>query len=419
MTITVVKNGVTLQDIANKYKIDPRLIMEVNGLESTALIPGLALYIPETKLVNRAYIIKAGDTLSEIAKKYLTSISSIKKVNLGLSNNIFAGKKILIPSPYKKKMVTMGFAFPTSSGVVFETLEENSDKLSYLAIVAYSFTKVGYAYIEGDDLPLIAKCQQTGVIPLLMIRNFQNGNFDAELAGDVLSSSTYRKNLIDSMLSFVKEKGYGGISMDLEFVPPDARPDYVLFLQELKAELGGLVLQVNVHAKTEDNPSNPIVGGHDYEGIGKVADFVAVMTIDYGYPTGPPDPISPIGWMTEVLQYAVSKISPNILQAAFPMYGYDWLVPSNETSALSAQNAQNLAIEMDTKIYYDKIAESPTYSYVQGNAKHIVWFEDIRSISAKYQVIDAYELVGATYWQLGLRFPQNWAYMQQNILIIK
>lgn len=419
MTITVVKNGVTLQDIANKYKIDPRLIMEVNGLESTTLIPGLALYIPETKLVNRAYIIKAGDTLSEIAKKYLTSISAIKKINIGLSNNIKVGKKILIPSPYKKKLVTMGFAFPTSSGVVFETLDENSDKLSYLAVVAYSFTEVGYTYIDGDDLPLIAKCQQTGVIPLLMIRNFQNGNFDAELAGAVLSSSTYRRNLIDSMLSFVKEKGYGGISMDLEFVPPDARSDYVLFLQELKAELGGLVLQVNVHAKTEDNPSNPIVGGHDYEGIGKVADFVAVMTIDYGYPTGPPDPISPIGWVTEVLQYAVSKISPNILQAAFPMYGYNWLVPSNETSALSAQNAQNLAIERDTIIYYDKKAASPTYSYVQENTKHIVWFEDIRSISAKYQVIDAYELVGATYWQLGLRFPQNWAYMQQNILIIK
>lgn len=34
-------------------------------------------------------------------------------------------------------------------------------------------------------------------------------------------------------------------------------------------------------------------------------------------------------------------------------------------------------------------------------------------------MIDAYELIGATYWQIGLAFPQNWAFLDQNIMIIK
>ncbi|MGE7780083.1 glycosyl hydrolase family 18 protein [Peribacillus sp. NPDC097264] len=419
MTIQVVKRGDTLEAIAKKYKVDSARIVEVNGLETTALVPGLALYIPETGVRNRTYLIKQNDTLSGIAKRYMTSVSAIKKANPGLSAILKIGERILVPSPYKKRLITMGFSFPVSSGTVFEMLEENGDKLTYLAIVAYSFTQAGFAYIEGDDLPLIEKCEQNGVTPLLMIRNFQNGNFDADLAGDVLTSSIYRRNLITSMMNFVKEKGYGGVSMDLEFVPPGKREEYVTFLQELKAELNGLILQVNVHAKTEDNPENRIVGGHDYKGIGKVADLVAVMTIDYGYPTGPPEPISPIWWMTEVIQYAISTMPANKLQVAIPMYGYGWLVPSNETSAMSAQNAQNLAIATNSEIRFDRKAASPTYSYTQEKSEHIVWFEDIRSITAKYQVIDAYELAGTTYWHIGLRFPQNWAYIQENILIIK
>jgi spore germination protein len=34
-------------------------------------------------------------------------------------------------------------------------------------------------------------------------------------------------------------------------------------------------------------------------------------------------------------------------------------------------------------------------------------------------MIDAYELIGATYWQIGLEFPQNWEFIDNNIWIIK
>ncbi|TKH08021.1 LysM peptidoglycan-binding domain-containing protein [Peribacillus simplex] len=420
MTIIIVKKGDSLWEIARKNKIEPTRLIEVNGLESTALVPGLALYIPEEKAVNRRYLIKSQDTLTRIGSRFGTSAAAIMEANPGIvANSLKVGTEILIPSLYKNQLITLGFAFPTSNGAVFETLEENGDKLSYLAIVAYSFTREGNAYVDGDDLPLIAKCEQTGVKPLMMIRNFQDGDFDADLAGDVLASTVYRANLINSMLNFVREKGYGGVSMDIEFIPPARRSDYVLFLKELKEGLNELILHVNVHAKTADNPENRIVGGHDYRGIGEAADLVAVMTIDYGYPTGPPEPISPLWWMGEVLRYALTNIPEYKLQSAFPMYGYDWVVPSHETKALSAQNAQNLAIATGAEITFDTSAASPNYAYQRENSNHVVWFEDIRSISAKYEMIDAYELIGATYWQIGLEFPQNWEFIDKNIWIIK
>lgn len=420
MTIIVVEKGDSLWGIAEKNQVTPSRIMEVNGLDSTALVPGLALYIPDAAVANRKYIIKSMDTLSMVARRFGTSAASIIKANPGIvANSLKVGTEILIPSPYKNQLITLGFAFPTSGGAVFETLEEHGDKLTYLAIVAYSFTREGNAYVESDDRPLIVKCKQSGVTPLLMLRNFQNGDFDADLAGEVLASSVSRRNLINSLLNFVRQREYGGVSMDIEFIPPARRSDYVQFLKELKEELNELTLHVNVHAKTADNPDNRIVGGHDYRGIGEAADLVAIMTIDYGYPTGPPEPISPLWWMVEVLQYALTNIPEYKLQSAFPMYGYDWIIPSHETKALSAQSAQNLSIAMGAEIYFDTTAASPTYSYWREDAKHVVWYEDIRSISAKYEMIDAYELIGATYWQIGLAFPQNWAFLDQNIMIIK
>ncbi|MGE7878687.1 glycosyl hydrolase family 18 protein [Peribacillus muralis] len=420
MTIIVVDKGDSLWGIAAENQVTPSRIMDVNGLESTALVPGLALYLPDQAVDNRRYIIKSMDTLSVIARRFGTSAASIIKTNPGIvASSLKVGTEILIPSPYKNQLITLGFAFPTSGGVVFETLEEHGGKLTYLAIVAYSFTREGYAYVDGDDRPLIAKCKQSGVMPILMLRNFQDGDFDAELAGEVLTSSVSRRNLINSLLTFVRERNYGGVSMDIEFIPPARRAEYVLFLKELKTELNDLTLHVNVHAKTADNLDNRIVGGHDYRGIGEVADLVAVMTIDYGYPTGPPEPISPLWWMVEVLRYALKNIPAYKLQSAFPMYGYDWIVPSHETKALSAQNAQNLAIATGSDISYDTTAASPTYTYWREDKNHVVWFEDIRSISAKYELIDAYELIGATYWQIGLAFPQNWAFMNRNIVTIK
>ena len=98
--------------------------------------------------------------------------------------------------------------------------------------------------------------------------------------------------------------------------------EFTLFLRDLKAELGNLLLHVSIHAKSEDLPTNRIVGAYDYRAIGNAADLVAVMTIDYGYPTGPPDPIAPIWWMEEVLRYATTLINPRKLQISL---GSIWL----------------------------------------------------------------------------------------------
>ncbi|WP_036841825.1 LysM peptidoglycan-binding domain-containing protein [Pontibacillus marinus] len=419
--IHVVKSGDALWKISQKYGVSIQAIREVNGLASVdQLVPGLALYIPTESLNDRVYVIQAGDTYWKLAQRFQTSIQLILDANPGVDPNLLSiGQQIQIPSPQPLSIETLGFLVPYNIEPFLPRLQEISQHLTYLAVVAYTFTEEGYAYKQGEDEQVVKASKQFGIQPLLCIRNFTGGDFSAELVGSVFTNSVYRTNLVQSIVRFVNEQGYAGVSIDFEFVPPAQRKDFELFLAALKIELGDRILHVNVHAKTADVPTNPIIGAYDYEIIGEIADIVAVMTIDYGYPTGPPKAVAPIWWMEEVIRFALSKIPARKMQVSFPMYGYDKVIPGFETSALSALDAQNMAIRRWLPIQFEERSQSPHYGYVLNNRQHEVWFEDIRSYQAKYRLLDVYNLLGTTFWQVRFRFPQNWAFMDQHINVMK
>jgi spore germination protein len=423
MAIHVVRSGETLWAISNFYGVSISSIVRDNGLMSIDLIvPGLALYIPEnrTSLYQRFYQIKAGDRLWMLARRFQTSVEKILLANSGIDPyQLRVGQMLNIPSPIKLPLTTLGFIEPYNPEAFLANFEQIANELTYIAVAAFSITEEGYAYVLLRDQEIVVRSKQLNVSPLLMIRNFRDGEFSPEIIGNILENPLYRNHLVTSLVNLVRTRGYEGVSIDFEFVPPEKRNEFIVFLRDLKRALGGLLLHINVHAKSADLPTNPIVGAYDYREIGLIADIVAVMTIDYGYPTGPPDPISPIWWVEEVLQYALTHISPNKLQMALALYGYDKRVSTNQTQALSVQGAQNQAIMKGSPIQYDEVSQSPWYQYWKGTDQQIVWFEDIRSYNEKYILMDQYQLLGTTFWQLSLPAPQNWAFLRGNIAVRK
>ncbi len=421
MGVHVVGVGESLWTISNRYGVPIQTIVELNGLPSaSSLVPGLALYIPDNQLPIRSYQIKTGDQIWELAQRFRTDISSILAANPGINpNQLFVGQIIHIPSPVKLEIATLGFIVPSGESAVLSILDSLAGQLTYLAVVAYSFTTEGYAYNLIEDSAIVTRSKQLNITPLLMIRNFTGVDFSAELAGHVLVNPVYRRNLVQSIVNLTRQRGFGGVSIDFEFIPPPQRNDFNLFLRDLKSALGQLILHVNVHAKTEDIPTNRIIGAYDYAAIGSIADIVAVMTIDYGYPGGPPDPIAPIWWMEQVVQYSITQINPRKLQIALPLYGYDKVVGTNVTRAMPVVSAQNQAISTGSPIQFDQHSMSPLYRHWSAGVEQVVWFEDIRSFIEKYRLIDVYQLSGTTFWQISLPAPQNWAYLSKNIVVLK
>lgn len=97
----IVKYGDTLYKIAKKFNTSVQALKEVNGLANDYIIVGQTLKIH--KDMNKDYIVQKGDTLYIISKKFNTTIEQIKLIN-GLENNmILVGQYLKIPQVHYYK----------------------------------------------------------------------------------------------------------------------------------------------------------------------------------------------------------------------------------------------------------------------------------------------------------------------------
>ena len=93
----VVKKGDSLYSIASKYNTSVSEIVRLNNLVNNNLQIGQVLKIPQVgSNNNQTYIVKSGDNLYGIAKKFNTTVDSIKEKNNLVSNNLQIGQKLII-----------------------------------------------------------------------------------------------------------------------------------------------------------------------------------------------------------------------------------------------------------------------------------------------------------------------------------
>ena len=70
--------------------------------------------------------------------------------------------------------------------------------------------------------------------------------------------------------------------------------------------------------------------------------------------------------------------------------------------------AVQIAIENDVPILYDETAQSPYFNYIKDGKEHEVWFEDVRSLQAKFNLLNEYDLKGIGVWQIMRLFRAMW-----------
>ncbi len=93
-----VKGGDTIGQIAAEYNVSQRTIMDENGLTDGSVIkPGQTLRILPTTGVK--HIIKDGETLEGISKKYGADLETVLEYNeIEIIDHIFPGEEIIIPN---------------------------------------------------------------------------------------------------------------------------------------------------------------------------------------------------------------------------------------------------------------------------------------------------------------------------------
>lgn len=278
------------------------------------------------------YVVRPGDTLYQISEQYGISAERIAYDNQ-IDRALVPGEALLLLDAEPelepiRQMQISGYAYPFIEQAV---LQEALYYIDELLIFSYGFTVTGELIPpKENDLPLIERAWQTGVRPYLVLTPFGvDGNFNNYLVKLVVTDETVQRNLINQLLYTVQDRGYAGVDVDFEYILPEDRELYSVFVRNLRTVMNDHGYQVSVALVPKTSADQPglLYEGMDYRSLGESADWVFLMTYEWGYTYGPPMAVAPIDKVRQVLEYAVQEIPVEKIMMGIPNYGYDWELP--------------------------------------------------------------------------------------------
>jgi len=413
MVIYTVNQGDTVSSIARRYGVSVQRLISDNGLENGARIAvGQALIIlfPQT-----VYSASPGDTLFSISSRYGVTVSQLLRNNPVLATRpLQPGESIVIgftDVPNRSARIN-GYAYPF---IQRDLLRQTLPFLSTLTVFGYGFTEGGML-IAPDDFEILQIAREFGVPAIFLLSSIdESGNFSSERAGRLFNDLALQNTVLNNIVSEMLEKGYRGLDIDFEYVAEQDTEAFISFISNAVdiMHANGFFVNVDLAPKSSADQRGLLYAAHDYRRIGELADTVFLMTYEWGYTYGPPLAVAPIDQVERIVGYAVTEIPTEKILLGIPNYGYIWTLPFEKgiTRAVTVGNqyAAQIAAERNATIEFDEILKSPFYYYYFNGTDRVAWFEDVRSISAKFDLAERYSLRGFGYWNIMRPFSQNLA----------
>jgi len=376
------------------------------------------------------YTVRPGDTLYSIGQRFGINYLTLAQMN-GINPNatLTVGTSLFIPPPPKTSAEILAYVEPRGNEVseaLVNQAREAGHYLTYLALFSYHARRDGT--LQAPPIaPLPSVAEETNASLAMVITNLETDQFSSDLARDILQSVAVQNLLLDNIIAEANRIGnVADIHFDFERVPGEQREAYNNFLRRAveRMHAEGFTVSSALAPKTRADQPGEWYVAHDYKSHGEIVDFVLLMTYEWGYSGGPPMAVSPLPQVEEVVQYALTEIPSNKILLGQNLYGYNWTLPyvpgGPYAVALSPQRAIELAKRYGVAIQYDNTAQAPFFNYTDEQGReHVVWFEDARSIQAKFDLVKRLNLRGVGYWKLGLPFPQNWLLIGANFDVVK
>lgn len=383
------------------------------------------------------YTVQPGDSLDSIAAHYGVSANTIANDNqipppyalavgaaLLLTEAAYPLAPTDIPISFSgRPAASGGYAYPF---IRREVLEQTLPYLTDLFVFSYGFTTEGALIPPAlDDTFMITLAKNYGTAPILTLTPFgPDGRFSNYLITKVVNNETAKTRLINELVHQVTERGFEGVDIDFEYILAEDKLPFVNFVTDVRTAINklGYPVSVALAPKTSDTQTGLLYEGKDYALLGEAADYVLLMTYEWGYTYGPPMAVAPLNKVREVVEYALTKIPAEKINLGIPNYGYDWTLPfvrgTSKAQSIGNIEAVQIAIVQSVPIQFDEIAQSPFFTYIQNNQTHEVWFEDVRSIHGKFGLVREYGLRGMSYWQIMRLFRANWLLQEGEFSII-
>ena len=415
MKIHVVQKGETLFSIAQQYGVSARLLQKLNQVPTDGtLVPGQTLVV---LLPEKTHVVRRGDTVWSIAREHGISTRELYQNNIFLQGQgaLIPGEELILSLQDVHREGSLGvngYAYPFING---DLLRQVLPYMTYATPFTYGIGADG-SLVALRDEGILAAAGQYSVLPWMHLSTMtEEGRFSSARAEALLKNNARQETLLGQIKEILKEKGYGGLDVDFEYIRPELGAAYAAFVDRLRRELNSLGCSVLVALapKTFAGQRGLLYEAHDYAALGRAANGVLLMTYEWGYTAGPPMAVAPLDKVRQVVDYALTEIPAEKLFLGVPVYGYDWPLPFREGvtrgESVSPQEALALARRHGAEIRYDETAQAPWFRYTAaGGREHEVWFEDARSSYAKFRLAAEKGLQGVGLWNLMRPAPQTY-----------
>lgn len=288
----------------------------------------------------------------------------------------------------------------TVNSVASQTsLAAHANQITAIAPLWYSLRADASLHGMGYNRAAVrAWSAQHGVLVYPLVIN--GGGNDA-----ILLNPTLRSQAISTLVSLAQRDGYPGFNIDFEMLNNQDELGLNAFVAQLSAAMHQIGKKVIVAVGPRTSNFNPY-HVYDYQSLGQSADAIVLMTYDHHDNTSAAGPVAPIGWVNQVVQYAVTQMPARKILVGLAAYGYNW--SSNGAYEVHDYQAVNQAKSFGVPIQWNAAAGEDTYSYTANGVSHTVWFENGYTDVQKIALVSQYHLGGVAIWRLGDEDAHLW-----------
>lgn len=289
----------------------------------------------------------------------------------------------------------------------------NLDRLHYLSPYWYSVGPGG-KITNGERTPddgsfsqvvTLARSRGIKLVPLV-----SNHRTTSSSETSFLKDPGLRGKVIDELCAIARSRGWDGLNIAFEMIPPALKTQYVAFVQDLSAKLRsqGMTLFVSVFPPKEMPQS--VVGGYDYRQLAAHSDRLVILMYDRHWTDTEAGPVSPAPWVESNLAYLARTVDPKKLIMAVPLYGYDWPGETRlgKPEYISAKQAVERAAARGVPLKWDGSAKEPYYNYVENGLDREVYFGSGKAAATRAMLAKKYGLRGIALWRLGFEDDAFW-----------
>jgi spore germination protein YaaH len=251
------------------------------------------------------------------------------------------------------------------------------------------------AYDGADDSRVLdaARANHVLVWPLVA------GVDDATYAEGMYRDSSRRSQHIQVLVDLAVSRGYDGLDIDYEHLPTSDRAAFTTFMTELAAAMHAKGKRVSAAVYGESSDASV----YDYAALSAVTDVVHIMGYDFHWLGGPHvGPVSPLGWIQAIAQYAAGTGRPGRFVMGLPNYGLGDGVGCHlgDCPGQCAGSIATTTSEMSScSLNPDGFAPGRSPNCAAGNGR--LYFDDVASLEEKVAAAKAAGLAGVTWWGLG------------------